>query len=54
MKDYSFLSRMTYDELSEYMVVCYYAGDHNSAGMAVREMERRYPERYYDDLCRDD
>lgn len=54
MKNYSFLLNMTYEELSEYMVVCYYAGDHNSADMATYEMKRRYPERYCNDLYSDD
>lgn len=50
MKDYSFLSHMTYEELGQYLVACYYSGDHNSSEIVMAEMERRYPERYYDDL----
>lgn len=54
MSNFSFLSTMSYEELVEYMVVCYYAGDHDSSHRAIMEMERRYPERYYSDLYGDD
>lgn len=54
MKDYSFISTMTYEELSQYVVACYYAGDHASLDMVIAEMKRRYPERYYDDLYNND
>lgn len=54
MMDYNFISKLSFDDLKEYLVVCYYACDHDSADLIMYEMERKYPEKYYDLLYGED
>lgn len=49
MKDYSFLSTMTYEALWDYVTTCLLACDYESADKVFAELESRYPERYYDE-----
>lgn len=44
MRDYS---NWSYESLKQYLVVCYYACDHDAADEVLYEMERR--REYYDD-----
>ena len=47
MVDYEFISKLSFEDLVSYLIVCYCSYDIDSLDLIMHEMERRYPEKYY-------
>lgn len=47
------LSSMSYEDLKYYLVICYFACDHEESSAIRYEMRTRFPEKYYEDMERD-
>ena len=54
MKDYNLITKLSFEDLKSYLTICYYACDNDSADLIMYEMERRYPEKFYDLLYGED
>ena len=54
MTDYEFISTLSFEDLKSYLVVCYYACDHDLADLIMYEMKRRYSDKFYELLYEED